>query len=245
MRDITVPWNRSVCERRADYRSASAAAPWPSNQALALRTARATSDARRPATVLKRRPNCHTVSTHPSPMTPSRSRIGPIWAGIVPRSPTRSCRPSPFQKRQILQRPSPCEIGTNAQDEMDMVAHDGTTADIDREDRGKLLEPLADPFLAVLVIMSGFDVEPTKERPTNASRDAMIAPNLLGRHDLMRVLKVIDAPWFKIIDGTGAFSTASAKLLRNRRFRSNYLGHAHVRDVGMDARDGKGSEARI
>jgi hypothetical protein len=44
----------------------------------------------------------------------------------------------------------------------------------------------------------------------------------------MRVLKVIDAPWFKIIDGTGAFSTASAKLLKNRRFRSNYLGHAHL-----------------
>ena len=43
---------------------------------------------------------------------------------------------------------------------------------------------------------------------------------------MLRVIKVIDAPWFKIIDGTGAFSTASAKLLRNRRFRSNYLGHA-------------------
>ena len=42
------------------------------------------------------------------------------------------------------------------------------------------------------------------------------------------MLKVIDAPWFKIIDGTGAFSTASAKLLRNRRFRSNYLGHAQL-----------------
>ena len=93
-------------------------------------------------------------------------------------------QPSPLQKCQILKRPSPCEIGTNAQDEMDMVAHDGITADIDREDRGKLLEPLADPFLAVLVIMSGFDVEPTKERPANASRDAMIDPNLVGRHDL-------------------------------------------------------------
>ena len=42
----------------------------------------------------------------------------------------------------------------------------------------------------------------------------------------VRVLKVIDAPWFKIIDGTGVFSTPSAKLLRNRRFRSDYLGHA-------------------
>ena len=70
-------------------------------------------------------------------------------------------------------RPFPCEMGPNAQDEMDMVAHDGIAADIDREDRGKLLEPLADPFLAVLVIMPGFDVEPTKERPANASRDAM------------------------------------------------------------------------
>ena len=91
-------------------------------------------------------------------MTPSRSRIGAIWAGIVPRLPAR-----PFQKCQILKRPFPCEIGPNAQDEMDMVAHDGITADIDRADRGKLLEPLADPLLVVLVIMPGFDVEPTKE----------------------------------------------------------------------------------
>ncbi len=85
-------------------------------------------------------------------------------------------------------RAVPCvdgkEIGTNAQDEMDMVAHDGIAAELDREDRSELLEPLADPFLAVLVIMSGFDVEPTKERPANASRDAMIDPNLVGRHDL-------------------------------------------------------------
>jgi hypothetical protein len=83
-----------------------------------------------------------------------------------------------------LKRPFPCEIGTNAQDEMDMVAHDGITADIDREDRSKLLERLADPFLAVLVIMPWFDVERTKERPANAARDAMIDANLVGRHDL-------------------------------------------------------------
>ena len=35
----------------------------------------------------------------------------------------------------------------------------------------------------------------------------------------MRVIKVFDAPWRKIIDGTGAVSTPSAKVLRNRRFR--------------------------
>jgi hypothetical protein len=45
------------------------------------------------------------------------------------------------------------------------------------------------------------------------------------------VLKVIDAPRFKIIDRTGAFSTASAKSLRNRRFRSNYVGHAQMHEV--------------
>jgi hypothetical protein len=43
---------------------------------------------------------------------------------------------------------------------------------------------------------------------------------------LVKVLKVIDALWFKMIDGVQAFSTASAKLLRSRRFRSNDLGHA-------------------
>ena len=101
VRPITVPWNRSVCERRADYRSASAAAPWPCNQALALRTAKATSDARRPAAVLKRRPNCRTVSTHPSPMTPRRSRIGAIWSGIVPRLPARSCRPRDWRQLEF------------------------------------------------------------------------------------------------------------------------------------------------
>ena len=90
----------------------------------------------------------------------------------------------PDWRMAFRKRPFPCEIGTNAQDEMDMVAHDGITADIDRADRGKLLEPLADPLLVVLVIMSGFDVEPTKERPANASRDAMIEPILVCRHDL-------------------------------------------------------------
>jgi hypothetical protein len=35
----------------------------------------------------------------------------------------------------------------------------------------------------------------------------------------VRVIKVFDAQWLGIIDGTGALSTASARLLRNRRFR--------------------------
>jgi hypothetical protein len=48
----------------------------------------------------------------------------------------------------------------------------------------------------------------------------------LGCPDV-RVIKVTDALLFKIIHGTGAFSSASAKLPRNRRFRSNYPGRAH------------------
>jgi hypothetical protein len=32
----------------------------------------------------------------------------------------------------------------------------------------------------------------------------------------MRVIKVFDAPLVEMIDAPGAFSTASAKLLRNR-----------------------------
>ena len=50
----------------------------------------------------------------------------------------------------------------------------------------------------------------------------------LDRKQVLRVIEVIDAPWFKIINGTGAFSTSPAKLLRNRRFRSNYLGHLQI-----------------
>ena len=40
------------------------------------------------------------------------------------------------------------------------------------------------------------------------------------------MLKVIDARRIEIIYGTGTFSTPSAKLLGNRRFRSNYLDRA-------------------
>src|SRR5437588_12599805 len=34
-----------------------------------------------------------------------------------------------------------------------------------------------------------------------------------------------------MIDGTGALLTASAKLLRNRRFRVDELGHAHEAEI--------------
>jgi hypothetical protein len=62
-------------------------------------------------------------------------------------------------------RPFPCKIGPNAQDEMDMVAHDGITADIDSGDGGKLLEPLADPFLAVLVTCPDSTSSPQRNAP--------------------------------------------------------------------------------
>jgi hypothetical protein len=42
----------------------------------------------------------------------------------------------------------------------------------------------------------------------------------------LRVIKVFDAPRRAIIDGTGTFSTASAKSLRNCRFRVDSLGYS-------------------
>jgi hypothetical protein len=42
----------------------------------------------------------------------------------------------------------------------------------------------------------------------------------------VRAIKGIDAPSISIIDGTRAFSAVSAKLLTNRRLRSEYLDHA-------------------
>ena len=44
----------------------------------------------------------------------------------------------------------------------------------------------------------------------------------------MRVLKVIDAPWFKIIDGTGPFSTASADT--DWEFSANFDRQASATD---------------
>jgi hypothetical protein len=71
-------------------------------------------------------------------------------------------------------------------------------------------------------------------RPTLPVASRTTAPS---RNDCagMRVLKVIDAPWFRILNAMGAFSTPSAKLFRNRQFRCYYLGHAQ-RSSGSMAR---------
>jgi hypothetical protein len=53
-----------------------------------------------------------------------------------------------------------------------------------------------------------------------------------GIGNTLRAVKVIGAPWFKIIDGKGAFETPSAKLIRNRRLHVDYLGHAQADEEG-------------
>src|SRR4051812_7198285 len=44
----------------------------------------------------------------------------------------------------------------------------------------------------------------------------------------MRAIKVMGAPSIEIIDGKGAFSTASAKLLRNVTVRPNHVSSSRV-----------------
>jgi hypothetical protein len=76
---------------------------------------------------------------------------------------------------------------------------------------------------------------------TRSRRRALHRPRLRDwtpkttQHRRVKVLKIIDTPRIGVIDGTGAFSTASAKLLRNRGFPVNYIGHAQAmgRPVGF------------
>jgi hypothetical protein len=48
----------------------------------------------------------------------------------------------------------------------------------------------------------------------------------MNRFTTLETIAIIEAPSIELSDGTGAFSTASVKLLRNRRFPVDYLGHA-------------------
>jgi hypothetical protein len=52
-------------------------------------------------------------------------------------------------------------------------------------------------------------------------------PRLEPHWDGLRVIKVIDAPQCRIIDETGAFSAASAKLIKNCGCPVDCLGHTH------------------
>ncbi len=55
----------------------------------------------------------------------------------------------------LLVRPIPHEIRAGSQDNVQMIAHHGIAADIDRENRRKLLEAFANPLLAMLIVVLG------------------------------------------------------------------------------------------
>jgi hypothetical protein len=66
-----------------------------------------------------------------------------------------------------------------------MVAHHGIAADVDTEDSRELLEPQANPLLAVIEVFSGHRILAAEERSPYASNDAMVEADAVIGHDLV------------------------------------------------------------
>ena len=75
-------------------------------------------------------------------------------------------------------------IRAGSQDDVQVIAHHGIAADIDRENRCKQLESFADPLLAIVVVVLGEGIDTAEKRPAHAPRHAMIDTDLVGRHDV-------------------------------------------------------------
>jgi len=65
-----------------------------------------------------------------------------------------------------------------------------------------------------------------------------VPADYLGLDDV-RVIRVFDAPRIEIIDRARAFSTASARLLRNRSVRGGHSGEHDESVVGLEGRLGR------
>jgi hypothetical protein len=70
------------------------------------------------------------------------------------------------------------DIGSIAQDDMEVVGKNGVGEDIDPEDGGEFLDPLSDPFFSVGEVFSGDLVEPAEVCASDASLNDVEDRNL-------------------------------------------------------------------
>ena len=85
--------------------------------------------------------------------------------------------------RDVFVGPIPSDIGSNPEDQVIMVAHDGIIANIDSEDRREQSDPVMQPTLAMFISLIGFGIEAAEECSADASRYAMIEPDFGGVHE--------------------------------------------------------------
>jgi len=71
-----------------------------------------------------------------------------------------------------------------AEHEVEMIAHHSIIADLDGEKPGELAKPVENPLFAVTVVVPRVRVHPAEERPSDASGDAVINPDLVLANDL-------------------------------------------------------------
>jgi hypothetical protein len=63
------------------------------------------------------------------------------------------------------------------------ITHHGVAADIDRENRCKLLETMANPLLPMFIVVASRGVNTAEKGPADAARDAMIHTDFAAGHD--------------------------------------------------------------
>ena len=80
----------------------------------------------------------------------------------------------PIATDHLVVAPGTRTCAVYVQDEMEMVAHQSVSTDIDREAAGEFLQTLSDPRLAVIEVVAGERIVTAQEGPAHDAADAVI-----------------------------------------------------------------------
>jgi hypothetical protein len=81
-------------------------------------------------------------------------------------------------------RPHLNKVGPDPQDDVQMIAHHGVAANVDREYRCERFKPFANPNLAVVMIFACDRIDTAKKGPADTPRDTMIHPDLVADNNV-------------------------------------------------------------
>ncbi len=82
-------------------------------------------------------------------------------------------------------RPGGDQIGTVAEDEVEMIVHRRKATDLDPEGSSQRLQTLLDPGLAVSVVVTRQRIDAAQERSTDATVKTVIVPDLIPTDRLL------------------------------------------------------------
>jgi hypothetical protein len=125
-------------------------------------------------------------------------------------------------------RPSGDNIGSVADDQMEVIVHDGIGKDVDAKSRGERFESSTDPFTTEGIVLTGMGIDTGEEGSSDATLDDM--------HDADFVVYELARPSGS---GHGEASSSAVGLEQTLDHQSTLMSTAHKRtSKSMPARGG-------